>query len=156
MNTSSNQSKVNSSQPQIAKVTQPFGIDPPIVHCPICGQSCISEGDNGWSTTPCAHLAFIFVGAANEFEYRSPDFERRMESLVTEGEKEDEEYDESTEDLFAYGEYPKLLQEVGYGDELLTLAISYGGMACGPVWYTDVYGFDYGTLARQEENSEAS
>lgn len=32
----------------------------------------------------------------------------------------------------------------GYGNDLLTLEITYGGMACGPGWYTDVYCFDFG------------
>ena len=48
----------------------------------------------------------------------------------------------------------KLLERIGYGNKLLALEITYGGMACGPVWYTDVYGFDYETVGDEEEAEE--
>ena len=47
----------------------------------------------------------------------------------------------------------KLLERIGYGNKLLALEITHGGMACGPVWYTDVYGFDYGTVGEEEGES---
>ena len=43
----------------------------------------------------------------------------------------------------------------GYGNGLLALEITYGGMACGPVWYTDVYGFDFGMLEEGGEEGSA-
>ena len=43
----------------------------------------------------------------------------------------------------------------GYGNGLLALEITYGGMACGPVWYRDVYGFDYETVVDDAAELEA-
>ena len=40
-----------------------------------------------------------------------------------------------------------------YGNGLLAREITCGGMACGPVWYTDVNGFDFG-VAEEEEGEE--
>lgn len=48
----------------------------------------------------------------------------------------------------------KLLENAGYGNRLLALEITYGGMACGPVWYTDVYGFDYDTVEPEEAQTK--
>ena len=90
---------------------------------------------------PCPHLAFVFVGETGEFEYRSPAFEkkaarRRLQDL----------------DLV---KLRKLLERIGYGNKLLALEVTYGGMACGPVWSTDVYGFDYETVENGGETAPA-
>ena len=48
------------TKPQIARVEQPFGIDPPIVHCPIFGQATVKiDKTNGADIIPCHRLAFI-------------------------------------------------------------------------------------------------
>lgn len=131
----------SAARPQFASVEQPLGCDPPRTHCPICGACVLRTDDEGLAhADPCTHLAFIFVGEAGEFEYRSPGFEkkavrRRLHDL----------------DL---ARLRRLLERIGYGNELLALEITYGGMACGPVWYTDVYGFDYGTVGDEEEAEE--
>ncbi|MBK6407032.1 MAG: hypothetical protein IPF66_19650 [Holophagales bacterium] len=44
----------------------------------------------------------------------------------------------------------KFLERIGCRNKLLALEITYGGMACGPVWYSDVYGFDYETVDGEE------
>ena len=120
-----------------ASVQQPFGCDPPLVHCPICGQASMKLDDEGMGTvTPCQHLAFIYVGAAGEYEYQSDDFAKRLAAA------EESDTDPSEE----------LLLTLGYGDSLLALEISYGGMGCGPMFFTDVFGFDYGTLSADEES----
>ncbi|HQP87792.1 MAG TPA: hypothetical protein PLL76_16200 [Thermoanaerobaculia bacterium] len=129
------------SKPQYASVEQPFGCQPPKPHCPVCGKAVLQVDDDGLAhADPCPHLAFIFVGEAGEFEYRSPAFEkkaarRRLNDL----------------DLV---KLRKLLERIGYGNKLLALEVTYGGMACGPVWYTDVYGFDYETVEDDEEAEE--
>jgi hypothetical protein len=131
------------SKPQYASVEQPLGCDPPSPHCPICGHGVLRVDDEGLAhADPCTHLAFIFVGEVGEFEYRSPGFEkkavrRRLHDL----------------DL---SKLRKLLERIGYGNELLALEVTYGGMACGPVWYTDVYGFDYGTVGDEEEDESVA
>lgn len=122
-----------SSKPQYAQIEQPFGCEPPIVHCPICGQATLDPDGDG--ATPCPHLAFIYVGAVNEYEYFSDDYEQRIIDL------DDEDVD--------FDNFSEFLGKAGYGNNLLALEITYGGMGCGPVWFTDIYGFDYGTLAKE-------
>ena len=117
----------NVSLPQYARVEQPFGVGHPTPHCPICGQAVVD--DDG--VTPCAHLAFVFVGEAGDFEYQSPSFAQRIE-----------ERDLGPVGLDGLDAY---LLEAGYGNGLLAIEITHGGMACGPVWYTEVFAFDYGT-----------
>jgi len=127
---------VKKSRPQYAQIEQPFGCEPPVVHCPICGQATVDI--EGGGATPCPHLAFIYIGAANEYGFTSVDFERRTED------NDDEEVDFEISLEF--------LSNAGYGNNLLALEVTYGGMACGPVWYTDIYGFDYGSLVKGEKS----
>jgi len=54
-----------------------------------------------------------------------------------------------TENL-SFETFKKVLKAAGYKNELLALEITYGGMATGPAWYTDVFGFDYGILATEK------
>ena len=129
------------SKPQFASVEQPFGCDPPRPHCPLCGKAVLRVDDGGFAhTDPCPHLAFLFVGEVGEFEYRSAAFEERAKGR-------------RLHDLDLV-KLRKLLERIGYANQLLALEITHGGMACGPVWYTDVYGFDYGTMG-DEQNTEA-
>ncbi len=130
------------TSPQYASIEQPFGCEPPLVHCPICGNNTIQDNE----INPCKHLAFVYVGELNEFIYQSEVFETRFESTLT-------AHQEIDEDEYSYIRLDNLqdcLKEAGYDNNLLALEITYGGMACGPIWFTDVYGFDYGTLADKE------
>jgi hypothetical protein len=130
----------SASKPQLASVEQPFGCTPPRPHCPICGHAVLRVDDDGLThADPCRHLAFVFVGEVGDFEYRSPDFTRRTAHR-------------RIHDL-DLTRLRTLLVNAGYGNGLLALEITYGGMACGPVWYTDVYGFDYG-VGGEEEGKE--
>ncbi|MCL7461785.1 hypothetical protein [Pseudomonas sp. NW5] len=134
-------------------IEQPFGVEPPVVHCPICGHAqSVLEGDE-YLQTPCAHLAFVFGGEEDEFIYASEDFAARfarfdaaLQARFPDAESQNsdafEEASRFYRDLF-----PTRLAEMGYGSQLLALRITYGGMADGaPVWFSDVYGFDYATL----------
>lgn len=59
-----------------------------------------------------------------------------------------EDFDKMTEevDINEYEEFKKFLEAADCVNKLLAIKITYGGMACGPDWYSDIYGFDYGTL----------
>lgn len=122
--------------PQCAEITIPFGCEPPIVHCPICGQPTLEPEDGGAS--PCCHVAFIYVSMAGGFQHESDEFKRRTARI--EGEE------------FTLDTYKEFLQKSDYRNELLVLEFTYGGMANGPVHYTDVYGFDYGTLEQPQDS----
>ena len=124
------------STPQYVTLEQPFGLDFSPVHCPICGQSTIDMEAGG--TTPCSHLAFIYVGDAGDFEYKSEAFKEKWQSI-------------DIEDL-GFDNFSQCLQKAGYDDKLLAMEVSCGGMACGPVWFTNVYGFDYATMADEDES----
>lgn len=115
--------------PQYARVEQPFGEEPVIIHCPVCGQSMIENPHEGVS--PCQHTLFIYVGMARDFEYQSEQFRQRVAAM-------------KPEDIdFDFEEFKDTLVKLGYDNKMLALEITYGGMACGPVWYTDVYGFSF-------------
>jgi len=116
-----------------ARIEQPFGVEPPITHCPICGHALI--GPDG--SQPCHHLAFIYVGAAGDFEYQSDSFQAAWSDLDI--------------DEVEFNTFPQHLAEAGCDNKLLAIELTYGGMGHGPAWYTDVYGFDYSTLAAEDK-----
>ncbi|MBK6407905.1 MAG: hypothetical protein IPF66_24555 [Holophagales bacterium] len=121
------------AKPQYASVELPFGCAPPRPHCPICGHALLIVGEASIANVDaCRHLAFVFIGEIAEFGFRSTDFQKRAAGRRT-----------SQLDL---SKLRKFLERIGYGNKLLALEITYGGMACGPVWYSDVYGLDYETI----------
>jgi hypothetical protein len=121
------------TSPQYAKVEQPFGMAPLMLRCPICGMVAIES-------ERCPHLAFVYLSACGEFEYQSAEFAERFGKV-----------DEDDFDLESFGD---TLKTIGYGNQLLAIEVTYGGMACGPVWYTDVYGFDFGQEGSEEDEEE--
>lgn len=62
----------------------------------------------------------------------SEDFSARIETADT--------------DTFSLDALKPLLETLGYGNNLLAIEITYGGMPHGATWTTDVYGFDYAAL----------
>ncbi len=122
------------SLPQHASLKQPFGWAPPVIHCPVCGHAPLAHAEETGDPEPCPHLAFIYLGCVGEYMYQSDDFSRRME---------EHELEDADLDAFA-----KMLAQAGYDNQMLALEITYGGVACGPVWYTDIYGFDFGASER--------
>ena len=138
-------------------IEQPFGLQPPKVHCPICGQQQFVEQDDEYLETPCEHLAFVFGGEEDEFVYASDDFAERFERFDAaldarfpdEAARTGEAYEEASSfyrDLFA-----RRLSDLGYGANLLALRITYGGMGeDGPLWFSDVYGFDYASIRESD------
>jgi hypothetical protein len=119
-----------SSEPQYAKVEQPFGLEIPIIHCPICGKATIEIHDECGEVTPCPHLEFIYVGAAGDFEYTSEEFGQKDLDIDEEG--------------IDFDTFKDMLHKASYDNKLLAIEVTYGGMACTPVWYTDVFGFNFG------------
>lgn len=123
------------SKVQYASIEQPFGCEHPIVHCPICGKAAVEFHEEGeGNISPCEHLAFIYLDNISEFAYTSEEFNKKTEGI----------------DVNRYANFKNFLNATPYNNYLLALEITHGGMACGPVWDTEVYGFDYGTLKKAE------
>jgi len=118
-----------------AKIEQPPGSEFPNVHCPICGQATMLVDEEGYgSNNPCKHLAFIFVNESREFEFITDEFKEKLDKL--EVEENEERYDSGLH----HSSFPLILEDMGYSNKFLTLEITHGS---GPVWFTDVFGFDY-------------
>lgn len=137
------------TRPQIAVVELPRGADTPPIHCPLCGQAAFRYDPvrGAWDEDPCAHLAFVYSSSAGDFAYQSDDFQRRVEhrgagSTAVEDADEDDRLDCSEPGAY--------LAELGYGEDLLAISITYSMMACGPVWSTDIYGYDLTTLCGED------
>ena len=128
--------KLMLAKPQYAAIEQPFGLKPPAVFCPICGHEVVGED----GCDPCHHLAFLYVGAGGDFEHKSDDFESRLNDAEVE--------------FIGFNDFPEILSQLGYDNKLLCIEITYGGMGCGPVRYSDILGFDYNSLTTEstEEN----
>jgi hypothetical protein len=119
--------------PQYAAVKQTFGCDPAVLHCPICGESAYRLDRHGKQRPPCHHLAFIYVGEVGEFVYQSPGFENKFSGVDI--------------NEVSFESFPVLLEKAGYDNQMLAIQVAYGAMVDGKAaWYTDVYGYDYGTI----------
>lgn len=144
-----------------ARISQPFGLAPPVVHCPICGQpQAVADAQGFLESSPCPHNAFIYLDEVSEFEHQSAEFANRLAELRKAGLLKDPDATESEDDAEVdlcdniwLPDLPRALEQMGYGAELVVFEITYGGMACGPVWSTDVYGFDYDTLGESEDEA---
>jgi hypothetical protein len=117
--------EIMAPEPRYVKVEQEFGVPPPEFHCPVCGRPAVETADD--PAKACAHLVFFYSGLVNEFIYTRPDFDAKAKAY-----EEDDEVD-NLEDYLAK-------TELGAG--FFALEIGYGGMACGPVWFSDIVGFD--------------
>lgn len=124
------------SSPHYVAIGQLMTCDPQDLFCPICGKRMIQAEENLTTVDPCPHIAFFYLPEYEAFEYQSEDFEERTKDLEF-------EYDE--DDYIMFEEY---LAAAGYGNSLLTLELTYGGVACGPVSITIVVGYDYESIAR--------
>jgi len=89
-----------------------------------------------WEITPSPHLSFIFTSAIGDFAYQPDEFEARVARV--------NEEDWNLEDFVT------ALRAAGYGEHLLVMAVSYGGIASGPVHSPDVFGFDFSILAEKK------
>ena len=123
----------NTSSPHYVEIGQLITCDPEEVYCPICGQKLVKEGKEVTSVIPCKHLAFFYLPSVDAFEYKSDDFAKRIEPI---------EIDE-----LDYDNFKEFLIEAGYDNSMLALELTYGGIACGPVSFTIVVGYDYSTIA---------
>lgn len=126
------------SKPQFAFIEQPYGLDPPSIHCPFCGKRTMNDGGE---VEGCVHLTFIYLEAQEKFVFGTDKFMKRVNKLseIRDFELDDEDEDEFIEKVFESG---------GYGSELLVLHINHGGKDTDQVLIEDKYGFD---ISRDEK-----
>jgi hypothetical protein len=118
------------SKPQFAEVRQPFDKAPPMIHCPVCGKQPLTDAEEGPRVDPCEHLVYVYFGFIDELVYQSEEFLRLRGDVVDDHEVLD--------DLDGF------IEKIGYGDNLLALSVSYGGIGCyPPIWEVNKYGFDF-------------
>ena len=127
-------------RPQYARIEVPFGVDFFFCHCPVCGKAAANSEADGLTVTPCPHLEFIFICEISEFEHTSDDFSKRLNASKIDRDELD------------FDTFPNALEELGYGNDMLAMEVNHGGMACGPVWSAEIYGYRFG-IAEPGENS---
>jgi hypothetical protein len=120
--------------PQYARIEVPFGIAFDFCHCPVCGQASAKADNDELTINPCAHLEFLFICEVGEFEHQSDDFKRRLKEGKTDL------------DELSFETFPHVLEKMGYGNDLIAMEVTHGGMACGPVWSTQIYGYRFGNI----------
>ena len=81
---------------------------PPVL-CPVCGHNNVHVESDEAEVDECPHLAFIYLGALGDFEFRSDEFAARMARLGP-----DADFDIDGLDVF--------MAQAGYGDEMVVLA----------------------------------
>jgi len=114
--------------PQHVSFCQPLGWTDPLIHCPLCGKATVIRTTG--EVDPCPHLLFVHYGVSGCFEHVSDDLSARLEKL-------------GGEEAFDCSDFPGSLRQAGYDDSVLVLEVTYGGIACGPAWSTDTYGFGF-------------
>ena len=67
------------------------------------------------------------------FEYKSDDFSKRTENINI--------------DNLDFEDFHDFLVEAGYDNSMLALELTFGGIACGPISFTIIVGYDYKTIA---------
>lgn len=109
----------------IVEVNLPFGY-PATFHCPLCGQNLEEAGEDG-ELKACPHLMLAFLESEGIVVHAADGVEEAFEQAR---DNEDESQDPMT---------------VVLGNEAGRVAfrVHSGGMACGPVWTTMIYAFDF-------------
>ena len=112
-------------------IETPFGMAAPPVFCPACGKGIFTE-DAG---SLCEHVIFTYC---EDFDYVAPAYENMISDI--EAETEDAGGTIGPEAFFA-----RLTAK-----SVLKLSITFGGMACGPVWYSAYAAIDFAPDANHE------
>jgi len=138
-----------------AAIELPFGVWPEAIHCPVCGKQILGEGFD----PQCDHVAFTYSDYVGEFDYVAPWLDEiaqkaldRWDAFQDEDEDEDEHNHEhgSADQAECPYEHPlDVLLEEYPSPSLLCLAVTTGGMACGPVWATFHLGIEFHVPEKQ-------
>ncbi len=111
-----------------------YGDDFPTFHCPRCGKQVLTP--NG--PDACSHLWYFYADAAGCFVHLSSGLDDIEISDEQCGDDDDEDDWDVTrlvrEQVATLSKNPKGVVE---------FRVTHGGVACGPVWFTDVYCFDF-------------
>ncbi len=119
---------ISATAPVVIDINLPFGVTAAF-HCPLCGIN-LEEPDENGDPRGCPHLLFSFLESESLLVHVAPDIQPRLDA-VDEADEEDDE--------------PLLTRYVNAVAErsMVVFRLSSGGMACGPVWSTMAYAFDF-------------
>ncbi len=107
----------------------PFGFNDPRLNCPACGAS-VFEAREG--RAPCPHTLFSFFSEIGNFGFMAPQVKAIVDGL--------NELPEEERDIF--NPVQELVANLN-GKSAFCMEVTFGGMACGPVWTTAWVGFDF-------------
>jgi hypothetical protein len=116
------------TRPQFITFNSGADSDPATIHCPFCGLAPVFTDENSEGENFCPHLAFTHTGSFNHFVYFSGSFSDKT--------------GESGNDEIGSGDLVDWLEKIGYGNEMIVMQVSHHGMACGPMFCEDSYGFE--------------
>ena len=113
---------------QMLEIYWDFGREMPKICCPICGAL-----EDPEMADYCEHVNFIYLPGDDEFEYVADSFSTTVDGLKsTRGSQSDD--DDTT--MLA------LLEKLPSTGTNFILHLSSGGIACGPMTFIAIYGFD--------------
>ena len=116
---------------QRVKLELGLGGEVPDYHCPRCGKKFLT----GEGVDSCPHLCYFFTDMVGEFMYVAKEL---GEAKYPEHGDEDEEWDPTS---IMRNE---VVTQSTNSDAIVEFTVSHGGMACGPVFCTDIFCIDYG------------
>lgn len=112
---------------------------PTPIHCLFCGQAVEERQEEAWVVTPCPHLAF--VRQPGTYEHASEDFQQK--SLRVE------------DGALEFKDFPKFLEEAGYGAELLVIELAPTGVQSEKIGLSIAYGFDFSSKTELRPDTES-
>lgn len=108
----------------------PFGQLFDQLYCPVCGKPILVSGDS-FEAPQCQHVEWVYLDSLSKFIYFGTMAGAILEALSKKM--------EDVDDLDLREEF----QEIWGGSTKMVLSVTTGGMACGPVWDTVRFGFNF-------------
>lgn len=116
------------SEPEYVSLSWSSDEEYPEIKCPVCKkQNVIVNEEAGWNIETCVHLAFVRP-YGGEYAYESVDYYKRHSRKR-----------KTERDFNGFLEY---LMFLGYDNRFFAYEVTFYGISCGPVQYTDIIGYD--------------
>jgi hypothetical protein len=121
-----------SEENEIQRVQVDIGMggEPPKHFCPVCGTEFLSGGE----LNACPHLKYFYADVADGFVYLAPEL----------GEAEYPKHEDDDEWDGTRIMRQKLQEQSKNPRVIIEFMVQHGGMACGPIFCTDIYCIEFG------------